>query len=290
MSTTTLKMIALIFMTIDHIGVFIPGTPIAFRWVGRISAPIFLFCTVYGFNYTSNKELYLKRLYYFSMSMGIVRYCLNTFTESIYQTIHNNFFHTLFCIVFFLYILELKESRSKKLILQFYFLWQLITVVYFMRSSLLYWNDSLIKEVIAPITGSLYGVEGGILFFLLGLIIYFTKNNKRQLIFFYLSFALIVNIIELTNIIVRIRYRIDRFHQLSEYYVEFFENVVNINAVWFRQITPHYSFNFDYQWMMIAAIPFFLLYNHQKGHGYKYFFFFYPLHIVFLFVAGNVFL
>lgn len=290
MSTTTLKIIALIFMIIDHIGVYIPNTSVFFRWIGRISAPIFLFCATYGFYYTSEKKLYLKRLYFFSILMGIIRYCLNTFSEPIFQTIDSNIFHSLFGIFSFLYIWELKDNQNRKKILVFYFLWQLITTEFFMICSLIYWNDELNKVVIAPITGSLYGIEGGILFFLLGLIIYFTKNNKKKLIFYYLAFVLIVNIIQLLNILVRIRYRIDRFHQLSEYYVEFFENVINLNAIGFTQITPNYLFDSDYQWMMIGAIPFFLLYNHQKGNGYKYFFyFFYPLHIVFLFILGNFF-
>ncbi|MBD5521310.1 MAG: hypothetical protein HDR03_08845 [Lachnospiraceae bacterium] len=44
MSITALKTLSLILMTIDHIGAFIPEMPIAFRWIGRLSAPVFLFC------------------------------------------------------------------------------------------------------------------------------------------------------------------------------------------------------------------------------------------------------
>lgn len=50
MSSTLLKLIALIFMFIDHIAEFIPGTPIWFHWIGRISAPIFFFCMTLGTN------------------------------------------------------------------------------------------------------------------------------------------------------------------------------------------------------------------------------------------------
>lgn len=41
MTSLSLKITALILMTIDHIGAFIPGMPILFRWLGRLSAPIF---------------------------------------------------------------------------------------------------------------------------------------------------------------------------------------------------------------------------------------------------------
>ncbi len=41
MSTNLLKLTALICMLIDHIGEFIPQSPIWFRYIGRISAPLF---------------------------------------------------------------------------------------------------------------------------------------------------------------------------------------------------------------------------------------------------------
>ena len=47
MTTTTLKLIALALMLIDHIGEFIPGTPLFLRILGRASAPVFLFCSVW---------------------------------------------------------------------------------------------------------------------------------------------------------------------------------------------------------------------------------------------------
>ena len=43
MSNTTLKVIATIAMLIDHIFYFFPGIPHVFHWIGRVSAPIFLF-------------------------------------------------------------------------------------------------------------------------------------------------------------------------------------------------------------------------------------------------------
>jgi uncharacterized protein involved in cysteine biosynthesis len=56
MSTTLLKLIALILMLIDHIAEFIPGIPVWFHWIGRISAPIFMFCMVWGFHYTRDRK------------------------------------------------------------------------------------------------------------------------------------------------------------------------------------------------------------------------------------------
>lgn len=61
MTTSRLKYTALIFMTIDHIGAFIPGTPIWLHYIGRLAAPIFFFVAVEGIMHTVNRKKYLLR-------------------------------------------------------------------------------------------------------------------------------------------------------------------------------------------------------------------------------------
>ena len=60
MSNTTLKVIATIAMLIDHIFYFFPGIPHVFHWIGRVSAPIFLFCCVLGFIRQIEKDFFLE--------------------------------------------------------------------------------------------------------------------------------------------------------------------------------------------------------------------------------------
>lgn len=66
MSSFSLKMIAIISMLIDHIGVvFIPYDSqlhIVFRSIGRLAFPIFVFLIVEGFHHTHNIKKYLMRL------------------------------------------------------------------------------------------------------------------------------------------------------------------------------------------------------------------------------------
>lgn len=62
MSTGWLKLIALFFMLIDHIGaVIFTGVP-ELRILGRIAFPIYCWCMVVGFHYTRSVPKYLLRI------------------------------------------------------------------------------------------------------------------------------------------------------------------------------------------------------------------------------------
>ena len=117
LTTTTLKVIALIAMLIDHIGYFIPNTPEWFRWIGRIAIPIFIFTLVIGFQYTSNRKKYLTRLYMFNLGMACISVLINyIFRDYSIGDLSTNFFAPLFLTALILTLLEKKQS---KLILYF---------------------------------------------------------------------------------------------------------------------------------------------------------------------------
>lgn len=289
MSTVNLKLAALIFMIIDHVGKYIPGTPIFFRWVGRMSAPIFLFCLAWGFHYTHNPKRYLQRLYFGSISMGILKFILNNFLfiEKKYQSIDGNIFHSLFEIILFIYIIE--ESRRyktyKKLIL--FFIWQIITCSFFLWCEYNYFAESIIEDIISPIVASIFFMEGGVLFFLLGIIIYFTKDNLIKLVVGYLTSVALITITPMLNIMHFLRFIYSDIN--TEWVYTIFYYIVRINPM--GGIVPSVSqlFTLNNSWMMIAALPFMLLYNNQKGKSYKCFFYiFYPFHISILYIMGNL--
>lgn len=70
MSINALKILALICMVFDQIGEFF-NSPIWFRWIGRLSAPLFFYCSAWGFYYTKNRKRYLFRLYFWGIVMSI---------------------------------------------------------------------------------------------------------------------------------------------------------------------------------------------------------------------------
>ena len=61
-ATTWLKIIALVFMFVDHAGkMLFPGIP-EMRIIGRIAFPIYVWCMIVGFHYTRSVPKYLLRI------------------------------------------------------------------------------------------------------------------------------------------------------------------------------------------------------------------------------------
>ena len=109
-----LKMIAIITMTIDHIGyIFVPrGTTMytAFRGIGRIAFPIFCFLIVEGFHHTQSPVNYLIRLSLFAL-ISEIPFDLAFFNINFDWT-HQNVFFTLAIGLACLFCLE--EAKTKR--------------------------------------------------------------------------------------------------------------------------------------------------------------------------------
>ena len=72
MSTTVLKVIAIISMLIDHLGAsgIVPvGTPwyTVCRVIGRLAFPLFCFCVAEGLKHSKNRKKYILRLFIFAL-------------------------------------------------------------------------------------------------------------------------------------------------------------------------------------------------------------------------------
>jgi TraX protein len=253
MTTTALKVFALIAMFIDHTAQFIPNMPEFFGWIGRIAAPIFLFCVAIGYKHTTDKKKYLFRLYVAGVLMASINLFLNNVYSYTGADIRNNFFSTLFMVGCTLFLLENKKVKYWV----YFFLWQIFsTFLCVVFSEIVGDSPTFLYPFYGSIFGNLIFVEGGIFFVLIGGIIFLTKN-KWQLIISYTLFCFFL-----------------------------FEGTRRWGGNPGPVATTFFPFA-DYQWIMIAALPFMLLYNGKKGIGLKYFFyFFYPIHIIVLYLIG----
>ena len=74
---TALKTIALVLMVMDHIHYFFEFTGVVPEWfsmLARLSAPLFLFCTVEGFAHTHDRRRYFLRIWAIGTAMGTVEF------------------------------------------------------------------------------------------------------------------------------------------------------------------------------------------------------------------------
>ncbi|HEY8364439.1 MAG TPA: TraX family protein [Haloplasmataceae bacterium] len=101
LSNSSLKILAIIFMLIDHIAatnvlnLSINSYPyIIMRSIGRLAFPIFAFLIVEGYFYTRNIKLYLTRLLIFAF-ISEIPFNL-AFYNSLFYIKHQNVFFTLF--------------------------------------------------------------------------------------------------------------------------------------------------------------------------------------------------
>lgn len=189
MSTTALKLLALVLMVIDHVGEFLPGMSIWLRYIGRLSAPLFFFCMAWGLFYTHNRRIYLLRLYLCSVIMSILDYIVPRLCGN-YETISNNIFTTLFLAGVIITMIEyVKKNPTKK--------WKTILGFLIWQFSVMgigvYWD--VIKslpglKIILTILGSIMNVEGGTIILLAVIIIYFYKDNYKKLILSYVTYCI----------------------------------------------------------------------------------------------------
>jgi len=291
MASSGLKMLALLLMFIDHIGEYIPGMPVCLRWMGRLSAPLFVFCVVWSIDYTRDKIKYVIRLYIFSIIMGCLNYCVNTFTpfQEPYREIDNNIFRTLFLMSVILVLIERSRGNVKKRTgyIVLFIIWQIVSSMLCFLLAFLFSRDSFL-EIINPILGNCISIEGRY-FIILGTGMYVFKEHKLKLSLFYVMFCILYFINSLYDVVPRIIARIDFWSCIDIYgrFVDFHRRGDGVSAFMLNN-TLITLFTFDYQWMMVFSLPLILLYNHEKGKGRKYFFhLFYPTHIIILYFAGN---
>lgn len=99
-----LKCIAVLTMIIDHTGaVLFPGD-LVFRYIGRISFPVFCFLLVEGFSHTRDMRKYMLRLGVFAV-ISEIPYDL-AFRDTVLEFGHQNVFFSLFIGVVMMYALE----------------------------------------------------------------------------------------------------------------------------------------------------------------------------------------
>jgi hypothetical protein len=275
LSAFQLKIIALFFMTLDHVAAIgiISVLPIPrgvidvyelFRILGRIAAPLFLFLLVEGLRHTRSKPRYIVRLYIAAVLIGIVNLAfVRTVADPNAMYTPGNILPTFLYAALFITCIEIilksvKEKAYRSIILPtvlmilpfvFSLIFNLVNANANSLGAMHYWLQYGIKIITPPMAY----VEYSFLFVLLGISWYFVKRKTYNCIIFAGLCAV-------------------------SYFVD--ANFV----IGLMRVSPLFRFSFfelfiGTQWCMVLAIPFITLYNGYKGRGCKYLFYaYYPLH------------
>lgn len=263
-----LKYLALIFMVLDHIEYFFEFTgriPICFSWIGRMAAPLFLFCFIEGFFHTHNRKLYFLKIYFIAVLMGLIQFGFYNVLSPIVRGdgfIPENAMLSSFSILFVVLqgIEWIKEKKYVKgtlatvipIILPFIFALLVYSPLTSTGNDTGLFFANLVNFTILPLHTSV--VDGGTVTLLEGLIIYGLSHLRNQRIRIY-GFAA-------------------------------FELLWNFGLMYILSIpfTLQSIFFECYEWMSIFSIIFMLLYNGKRGRGNgKFFYYFYPLHVYILY-------
>lgn len=286
-SNFILKIIALIFMTIDHVGVFLPSSPLqfTFRVLGKIALPIFIYTTLEGCKKTKDIKKYMLRLGVMSILMyiAIVIAQLVLYFNNGYLLVFQNIFFTLLNLVFIYYLFFVNKNKNKRRMV-------ILPILIFIGSYIFFLlRINGISEFISSIfvdgLTTMYGLEAPIMFVgaLLGIYIYEEivrkrLNNDETLVTEFLcskKAQLSRNIIMCLSIAL-----------VSLIMYSFtYENI------------PSFTFGNTcvYNTYFIICFPFILLYNGKRGFNNKIvngaFYLYYPLHIgiialIFILIGG----
>jgi hypothetical protein len=153
-----LKLIAIIAMLIDHVGLMFFPDIIIFRIIGRLALPIFTYQISLGYIFSSNLKKYALKLFILAVISQIPFTLFNRGLE-----FHPFQLNIIFTLLLGMAAIKLYEKKK-------YFL--LILLI-------------LIPEVITIITGGIFKVSYGIFGVLLVLLLYMFKNNFYQLAISY---------------------------------------------------------------------------------------------------------
>lgn len=271
LSGTALKTIALVLMVLDHIHYFFDFTGLAPEWfsmLARLSAPLFLFCTVEGFAHTHNRKRYFLRIWAIATAMGTVEFLMQYAKlfrrgDGFYplNSIFKNF--VLLCIIWQgMDWLRQKRTARGLAAVALPVLWPFLVAALLAAFPQLKTapvaSTAIAYFITAPLPLWSTITDGGWFYLLGGVVLYALYYHKRLRL---VVWALLTFLTEFVFVLLQVR---------------------SMPGFAFSQMFTTY-----YEWFDTAAVLLMALYNGRRGSGHKQlFYWFYPAHIYLLYGAS----
>ena len=264
---TQLKTIALMLMVLDHIHYFFEFTgciPTVFSMLGRLSAPLFLFCTVEGFAHTHDRKLYFLRIWAIGTGMAAIEFFMiygHMFRRGDDFYPQNAIFQDfmLLCIVW----QGMDWIREKKIVRGAIAIAAVVGwpffIVFLLQTFPQLQSSALFGFVVtSPLPMWMAITDGGWSFLLGGVLLYALRGRRKVQLTVW---ALVIF--------------------LCDFALPFGMACRQAGFVWTQMFTDYY------EWFGVGAAVLMLLYNGQRGSGHKqWFYWFYPAHVYLLYGAS----
>ena len=271
LDSTQLKIIALVLMVLDHIHYFFEFTgciPTVFSMLGRLSAPLFLFCTVEGFAHTHDRKRYVLRIWAIGTAMAALEFFMiyaGAFRRGDGFYPQNAIFQdlVLLCVIW----QGIDWLREKKIAKGAAAIAAVLCWPYMVMAFLLLFpqvQDMPIASAVvaflmtSPLPMWTAVTDGSWGFLLGGVLLYALRGHRPVQLGVWALNALLWDLV-----------------------LPFAMVHAQADFVWTQMFTDYY------EWFGVGAVVLMLLYNGQRGSGHKQlFYWFYPAHIYLLYGAS----
>ena len=268
---TQLKTIALVLMVLDHIHYFFEFTgwvPTWFSMLGRLSAPLFLFCTVEGFSHTHDRKRYVLRIWAIGTAMAALEFFMiyaGAFRRGDGFYPQNAIFQdlVLLCVIWqgIDWLREKKIAKGAAAIAAV-LCWPYMVVAFLLLFPQV--QDMPIASAVvaflmtSPLPMWTAVTDGSWGFLLGGVLLYALRGHRPVQLGVWALNALLWDLVLPFAMVCR-----------------------QDGFVWTQMFTAYY------EWFGVGAVVLMLLYNGQRGSGHKQlFYWFYPAHVYLLYGAS----
>ena len=262
LSGFSLKYLAMALMVLDHIQYFFAYTgkiPVFFSMLGRLAAPLFLFCVIEGFTHTHDRKKYFLRIYLLSVLMGAIQFSFYNIGNALVRP--DGFFPQNQMLASFAILIVMlqgfewcsgkKWGRGLASILIPVLLPFAISAM-MMASPNPALNFSL---NLLAFTCHSFIMDGGTATLIFGVILYLCRKNRKVQAFAFVVTCVLWDIVRLLFM------------------------APNLGVADF--------FTVAYEWMEVFAVIPILCYNGTRGQGSKrLFYWFYPVHVYVLYALS----
>lgn len=271
LSGTTLKVLALVLMVMDHIHYFFGFTGLIPEWfsmLGRLSAPLFLFCTVEGFAHTHDRRRYFWRIWAISAGMGLLQFLMMYAKIGVRP---DGFFPVNAICMNYAILIPIWQGidwlRQRRILrglpaVVLPLAWPFLFLILYSTADgtpAAWLLDSILAALgytVLPVW--LFIIDGGIAYILIGIALYLLRSRRGLQAAAYVALTMLFD------------------------FVLVYRQLATMPDFQFSQMFTQY-----YEWFGVLSVIPMLLYNGTRGRGMKTLFYvFYPAHVYILYALS----